>query len=250
MHQHLIKIILPAIIFLLWLHIPPGLAQDFTSENPPDLAELNKFRIEFMLLPGFGFENKTIGTYESGKPIEFSFGGGAGMALGLGYKISSRLEMNLAIGYQSTPYYGEKEDYLEGGFNRVIFTVTPKFRLKLSRRGDLKAGAGLGWFGNPRWVYKKSFSFFWITELVFDEYIFKYDSRWGFLGTLEYEHYLAGWISLSAGLKYYNVSYRLQSISRDDEPVPVSTFSTDFQQEFGKVDGSGIDIIISVSVHL
>jgi hypothetical protein len=150
--EYSINSLLPAVILFLLTGPAAGPAQDEPVLDPEDPANYNPYRIELLVMSGFGFDDKTIATNENGTPLEFSFGGGAALAIGFAYNIAYGFELEFALGYQSTPYYGHNNDLLEEGFNRVIFTFAQKARIKLSRRGYLKGGLGIGWFGNPRLV--------------------------------------------------------------------------------------------------
>lgn len=242
--------------FLLLNFTNTILAQDSHDISEPKLFKSNQFKFEFGIGAGGGFNKKIIGKNPNNdKILKTSFNGGIGIRLNVGYCFSPSWEMNLTYIYQSSPLVGQNtdiftEDNVEGGFNRSIYLLTPKYNLPVSNSAQLKFGLGCGYYGSGEFVYEIKNNILlvlipiWQTE---KEYIFKYNASFGFHTTAEFEYFFTSYFAGCIGMKYYNTNYKLNSIKLDGSTIEISE---EIRNYIGEMEGSGMDFIFSVLIYI
>ncbi len=203
----------------------------------------SRWRIEGGLLLGIGLENHTIGMTTDNKEITISGGGGYGGALILGYGLTNELDLSVGLGIQNSTLRPEVEN-AEGDFLRTTLFSTLKYRIPVASNGLLIFGMGSGYYSPD--------------DLDLDmskisgggHNIYTYESSTGFHLTAEYEGFTSDKLSWIIGLKYYNVSYNLESAKLDGISVPISILPNEIKDEVGELDGSGFDLIVSLNLYL
>jgi hypothetical protein len=134
----------------------------------------------------------------------------------------------------------KKVENAEGSFTRTFFLGNLKYAIPVSSSGQIKIGAGAGYYSPGELDIDAS-------EVPGGAHeIATYDGTTGFNFLAEYEGYFT-WaentLSWSAGLRYYNVKYDISEFEHDGISIDVDNVL----DEFKELDGSGFDLIISVA---
>ena len=79
-------------------------------------------------------------------------------------------------------------------------------------------------------------------------HVLGYKNTMGMHGLAEWQVFWNAW-SLSLGLKYYNVTYDLESVTQNGQTVPKQYWYMLEIPEFYSINGSGIDMFWNVSLH-
>jgi hypothetical protein len=215
----------------------------------------HKVKIEATLVAGYGFDKRILGENPyNNETLIIRFGGGIGPAVSAGYYFSNRFELDLTFIYQNEFLEGGNEnifasDKIKGSFNRAIYLLTPKINFPVSRKGQLKFGAGLGFYGPGKFTYERSHTTFLIVIPLWEEgvkYVYKYKGNLGYHFIGEFEFFITELLSVSIGMKYYDTSYKLESIQFDDTSLMISKEVMDF---IGKVRGNGFDYAFSAAIY-
>jgi hypothetical protein len=246
-----------ALLFFSFISIISGseecLARD--SEENRIFNNAHKIKFEGTLVAGFGFDKRILGENPyNNETLVIRFAGGLGPAVSAGYYFSERFELDFTFIYQSEMLEGRNKeifssDKIDGSFNRTIYLLTPKINFPVSRKSQLKFGAGLGFYGPGKFTYERSHTTFLIVIPLWEEgvrYVYKYKGNLGYHFITEFEFFITELLSVSLGLKYYDTRYTLDSIQFDDTFLTISEEVRDF---IGKVRGNGFDYIFSAAIY-
>lgn len=187
-------------------------------------------RIEPSFFVGGGLDKVDLATTTTGETISISGGGGIGGALGLGYGLTSWLDVDLTAGYQSSDL-SEKVVNMDGTFDRGFILGSLKFKIPVSGKSHVKLGGGFGYY-LPGELDVDASAVPGGSHLVIE-----YDNALGFHVTGEYESLISSHWSAILGVKYYYVTYDASSVTDNGVPAPVF-FLIDELRELG---GSGVD---------
>ena len=177
------------------------------------------------------------------KDIKISGGGGIGGALILGYCLTREFDLSVGFGIQNSSLQPKVEN-AEGDFLRTIIFDTVKYRIPVATKGLLRFGVGAGYY-NPG-------------DLDLDmskvpeggHNIYSYESSVGFHITAEYEGFISEKTSWTAGLKYYNVTYNLETAKSDGLSIPIALLPNEIKDEIGELNGSGVNLTVSLNLYL
>jgi hypothetical protein len=221
------------------------------AENTPGslVGNSRKYRIELSLGGGEGLKKIDIGYTNKNETINISPGGGFGGNLGFGYYMSPLFDVDLEIGSKESSL-SRKVENADGSFRRSFFLGTLRYRIPVTGKSSINIGGGAGAYTAGKLDLDLS--------KVADgaHIIFKYKNAIGIHVFGEYEHGIprwsflnAGW-SWSAGLRYYNISYKLDSIEFNGISIPAGVLPADLPGDFTKLNGSGFDFLLSIILHL
>ncbi|HDQ44186.1 MAG TPA: hypothetical protein ENN17_01640 [bacterium] len=181
--------------------------------------------------------------------ITISPGGGAGVKIGVGYFLLPLLDANLEIGMQNSAL-SKKVENAEGCFSRSFILGTLRYALPVSGRSSINIGGGAGFYQGGKMDLD-------LQEVPGGEHlILKYKNTTGFHVLAEYEYCFPRWTlwnaswSCSAGLKYYGITYDLDSISINGMSVSGGLIPHEVKKEFTPLDGSGFDVLFSMIMRL
>lgn len=216
---------------------------DTTSINNINIAK--KYRIEASFFGGGGQKKMDVGKTTKDEMITLSPGGGAGAKLSFGYCLNSSLNINLELGTQNSTL-SKKVGNAEGSFSRTFLLGTLRYKIPITRNSSINIGGGAGQYMGGKLDIDAS--------KIRDggHNIFEYEKAIGIHVLGEYEHYIpklsflnAKW-SLCIGLKYYDITYKLDSATSNGVSIPITLLPSDIK----KLNGSGIDVVFSIIMHL
>lgn len=201
-----------------------------------------KWRAGVSLNIGAGFENHDVGRTSDDQDVTISGGGGFGGNIVIAYGMSQEFELRLDAGIQNSELIPNVEN-AEGSFMRSFIIAGLDYRLPVARESIISIGAGIGYYAPD--------------DLDIDmrnvqaggHNIFSYDGSFGFQVRSEYIGFINETYSWAAGVKYYYASYKLNKASLDGIQVPVSSLPDELTSEVGELDGSGIDLTLSLNIH-
>jgi hypothetical protein len=213
-------------------------AQEPSSEKSIHHMQAPALKLAGSVYFGLGIDDLTVGETTEGDDITISGGGGLGGHIAAIYAITTAIESSIGIGYEFSSLTPNVKN-ADGIFPRVLIDATVKYRFAVGSGGLLKIGGGPGYYIPG--------------DLDIDmskvsgggHNIYGYKNTAGFHITGEYEGYIDHRFSWLAGLKYYSVSYELESSRLDGIRVPVDLLPQELKNEVGSLDGSGVDIIVS-----
>ncbi len=197
-----------------------------------------RFRLEPALAFGFGTSSLDLGTTTDGQTVEISGGGGLGAVISAGYGLSRSFDLDVGLGYQRswlTPYNVENAS---GNFDRSFLLLTLKYKIPIQDRYQLKFGAGAGYY-HPGALDVDTTGIFGGTHDVV-----QYDDSTGFHVTAEWEIFFTPDFSMVFGGKYYHVTYKEESGTRNGVP---GFFPDGNIRDF---DGSGFDLTVALGLYL
>jgi Outer membrane protein beta-barrel domain len=195
-----------------------------------------KFRIEPSLFAGGGTTKVDIGETTAGDKVSISGGGGAGAGITLGYGIAPQIDIDFTLGYEKSQLTPAVEN-AKGSFSRTFYLATLLYRIPLGDRLDLKVGGGGG-------IYKPGnldIDATGITNGFHD--VIKYKNATGAHVVVDFEMFFANEMSLAFGLKYYSVTYKESSATRNGSPGFM------FGSKVENFNGSGVDLSVSVAKY-
>ena len=201
------------------------------------LETTGKLRIEGSFFYGVGIEKIDVGETTEDEAITISAGGGGGGTITFGYSFSKELEGDVGAGFQRATLSKDVEN-ADGNFDRILLLVTLKYKIPATSTGQVKIGAGGGYYGSG--------------ELDVDasqvpggaHNVYEYDDAFGFHITGEYEGFFSArkwsWI---LGIKYYNVKYDVNSLTSNG----ISVQPNQIPKEGRELDGSGVDLTFAMA---
>jgi outer membrane protein with beta-barrel domain len=228
------KFVKGPLVLLIALCLLPGLRT--TAGAQENFPTGGKIRIQPYLAAGAGSSKVDLGTTSNGDAVTISGGGGAAGGIMFGYGLNSWLDIDLSAGYQKsvlTPAVSNAE----GSFTRTFYLVTLKYRFPVSERFQIKVGAGGGLY-KPRDMDIDAAG---VTNGFHD--IIEYKDAIGAHVMTEFEIFVMRDLAVNIGLKYYSVTFRESSATRNGAPV----FFTDSKVQ--NLDGSGFDLLLSVAKY-
>ena len=216
------------------------------QENKPEVALSHqlgsKWHVECNFLLGVGIKNHEVGETTENEKIKISGGGGLGGVLNLGYGITSSWDLNIGFGIQYSSLQPQVEN-ADGSFFRTILLTTIKYRIPVSSSGIINIGTGAGYYLPDDLDVDVSK----IPEGAHN--IYSYKNAVGFHLQAEYEGFFNPNLTWIIGLKYYHISYDLEAVSMNGISYPISDFPAEIISELGELDGSGIDLILSLNYY-
>ena len=222
-------------------------SSDSSSTNIFDTS--GKFRIEAAVFGGFGFNSFEIGKTTENESVTISPGGGLGGKIGLGYCVSSLFNISAEFGAQSSDLSKTLKN-AKGSFSRSFLAGLLRYKFPITDISSINIGAGAGYYMSGKLDLNAS----QIENGAHN--IYKYKNTAGIIILCEYELFLPGLnflnasYSLATSLKYANVNYKLNSVTSNGVNVPISLLTSKTKKDVEKLDGSGIDILISFIMHL
>jgi len=223
--------------------------------SPTDTTSINyfsfskKFRIETSFFAGSGFEKFDVFKTTQDKIIELSPGGGFGGKLSLGYCLSSLFNINIEFGTQNSTL-SQKLENADGNFSRTFLLGTARYKIPITGKSSINIGGGSGYYMGGKLDIDAS-------KIAGGGHnIYGYENTIGFHVIGEYEHFISKFSFLNArwswciGLKYYYITYKLNSASSNGVSIPLNLLQSDIKDEVGKLNGSGIDVLFSIIMHL
>lgn len=197
----------------------------------------NRFKVEGSFSYGGGTKKIELGKTTDGKTISLSPGGGAGVAITLGYNFYSKLYIDLTAGFQFSRLSPNVEN-ADGSFDRSPLLATLKYRIPVVTNAGLKLGGGIGYYASGEWDVDAS-------EVPNGAHnIVKYDGTTGFHIILECEIFAPRKpnVNFTFGAKYYNVSYDANACTSNGISVPVKYLP----DELRTLNGSGFDFSLGL----
>lgn len=220
---------------------------DTTSINYFDISY--KFRIEASLFAGGGLEKFDVFKTTKDEIVNLSPGGGFGGKLGFGYCLNSLFNINLEFGTQNS-MLSQKLENADGSFSRKFLLGTLRYKIPISGKSSINIGAGAGYYMSGKLDIDAS-------KIESGGHnIYEYENTIGIHVISEYEHFLSKFSFLNArwswciGLKYYNIAYKVDSASSDGVSIPINLLPGDVKDEVEELNGSGIDVLFSIIMHL
>ncbi|ACF12477.1 hypothetical protein Ctha_0005 [Chloroherpeton thalassium ATCC 35110] len=215
-----------------------------------DTTEVNyfemhrQFRLEGSLAVGAGFKNLDLFQKYDGDLVTLSAGGGVGGKLSFGYYLTPQFNANIEFGPQYS-LLSESLDNADGGFSRTFVLGTLRLMLPISNDASINIGGGIGSYMGGELDIDAS-------KLYGGAHnIYEYKNAVGFHLLTEYEKFLEDGIwSFCIVLKYYNVTYDLDGVSSNGYSFPTEWLSEEVKNQIGELDGSGIDLYVSIIMHL
>lgn len=223
--------------------VTPSAGSGGTSFDPT-----GKVRFEAAVGGGAGSDEIDVAVTTTDEIISISGGGGPGFGVEVGYCPSSSVEIGGSVGYQVSGL-SEKVANADGSFDRTFLRGTVKYRIPVSPSGVIKVGAGGGYYlaGDLDLEMSK------VPNGHHD--IFTYNSAPGFHVGGEYERYISSWSSETAGwswgigIRYYSVTYDLDSMTRDGMSIPLSLLKPVFKEALMELAGSGFDVFVQFALY-
>jgi len=200
-----------------------------------EAATTSSFRIQPYLSFGGGSEKVDIGTTTNGDTVSISGGGGVGIGVTAGYGLSRNIDLDLTFGYAETVMTPSVSNG-DGSFDRTFFLATLKYRIPVSPRFHIKLGGGAGYYMPGDLDIN-------LTEAGGYHDIVKYKNTVGAHAVAEFEFFFNQKLALNVGLKYYSVTYKETSGTRDGVPG----YFTDSNRE--TLNGNGFDFMLSLAKY-
>lgn len=198
-------------------------------------ATSGKFRLQAYLSFGQGLEEIDLATTTDGDTVSISGGGGAGIGITAGYGLSSSVDIDLTFGYAET-LMTPSVDNGDGSFDRTFILATLKYRIPVSNRFHIKLGGGAGYYLPGELDINLTNAGGWHD-------VVKYKNSVGAHAVAEFEFFFSKKLAINAGLKYYSVTYKEESGTRNGAPG----YFTGSKVE--KLDGSGVDFMLSLAKY-
>ena len=232
------------IFSLIYLFYLTGIvhAQGDTLETTEGRNFDLRWHLEGSLVIGAGFKSHVIGKTNENDDIKISGGGGIGGNLMLGYSLSPALDLGAEVSIQSSSLQPKVEN-ASGSFPRTAVSAKIKYRIPVSSIGSINLGGGVGYY-MPGELDIDASSVPGGAHNIYD-----YDKAVGFQLFGEYEGFFSssfGWI---AGVKYSNVTFDLNSVNSNGINVPLNLLPSDIKNELSELDGSGIDLVLSLTYY-
>jgi hypothetical protein len=217
-------------------------AQGDTLETPGYRNLDLRWHLEGSLIIGVGLKNHVIGKTNQNDDIKMSGGGGFGGNLMLGYSLSPAWDLGAEVSIQNSSLQPKVEN-ASGSFLRTAISAKIKYRFPVSSTGSINIGGGAGYYMPNEFDIDAS------SVSGGAHNIYGYDNAVGFQLLGEYEGFFTssfGWI---LGLKYYNVTYDLNSAKSNGIDVPLNQLPSDIKNELNKLDGSSVDLVLSLTYY-
>jgi hypothetical protein len=219
---------------------------EIPETKPVEHFDLSKrYRITGSFLAGGGSEKFDVFRTTGNEWVTISPGGGYGAKLDIGYCLNSLLNVNLEIGNLSSPT-SKKLSNAKGSFSRTFLLGTVRYRIPINEKSSFNVAGGAGYYMSGKLDIDASK----IQDGAHN--ILKYKGTTGIHVLGEYERFFSGisWFnakwSWSAGVRYYNVKYKIDSATKDGQSQPVSSVSKELQE----LNGSGSDVFFSIIMYL
>jgi hypothetical protein len=184
---------------------------------------------------GFGLDSTTVGKTSGGDDVKISGGGGFGGGATLGYGLSRSFDIDATIGAQVSTLT-PAVDNATGTFGRTFLLATLKYKIPIRENLQWKFGVGAGYYMGGKMDIDIDPG-----VLGAGHYIVDYQNATGIHATGELEVALQRNLMLAMGLKYYHVTYKADTATRNG--VPWSAPS-----EFQTLTGDGVDVTVGFAV--
>lgn len=234
------KILFPFVFCLSFITLLN--AQEIEEAAPFNFDTHGKWRVEGVLLVGAGLEDHLVGKTSDNKDVNISGGGGVGGSINAGYGLTCAFDLSVGLGIQNSSLQPQVEN-AEANFQRTIIFATIKYRIPVAEKGQIKLGAGPGYY------IPGDFDLDMSSVPDGKHGIFKYESSIGFHFIAEYEGFFSEKYSWTAGLKYNSASYHLKSVTVDGVSSPLDVLQSEVKDEMGKLDGGGVNLTLSVNMY-
>lgn len=229
-------------VYLFALFITSTQAQEVANKKHFLYDITSQWRIEGAGLLGVGIKNHEVGKTTEDEKISISGGGGYGGTLILGYGFSPQFDVSIGAGIQNSTLIPKVKN-ADGSFLRTMFLATLKYKKPITSRGLLNIGAGLDFFSPGDLDINAS------KVAEGGHNIYSYKESTGFHLLAEYEGFINNKLSWIIGLKYYYVTYKLKSANLDGLSVPSSVLPDELKKEVANLNGSGVDMIMSLNMY-
>jgi hypothetical protein len=202
----------------------------------------SRWRLEGGMLFGIGITDHEVGLTTENEKIMMSGGGGIGGILNIGYGLSPKWDISIGAGIQNSSLTPQVEN-ASASFLRIAVMTDIKYRVPVSSSGLINFGGGLSYYFPGDLDID-------ITEVSGGAHnIFGYDNSIGFQFFVEYEGFFNKDFSWIIGLKYSRVTYEIKSAKSNGINIPVDDLPTDIRDEIGNLDGSSVDLVVSLNYY-
>lgn len=195
-----------------------------------------KFRVEGALFLGAGGSRVEVGKTAIGDSVTISGGGGAGGSLTFGYGLVPRLDIEITAGTEKSMLTPAVVN-ATGSFDRNFYLISLMYRIPLSDRLDFKVGGGAGLYEPKELDIDASGATNGFHDVV------RYGSATGTHVIVAFEIFVDHDVSVTFGAKYYSVTYKESSGSRNGVPG----FFTN--SDIVNFDGSGFDLTAAIAKY-
>jgi len=215
----------------------------FAQEDTLDIKAKDSFssrwRLEGGMLIGIGITDHEVGITTENEKIMMSGGGGIGGILNIGYGLAPEWDISFGAQIQNSSLMPKVEN-ASANFLRIAIMTNIKYRIPVSSSGLINFGGGL--------------SYYFPGDLDIDltqvsggaHNIFGYDNSLGFQIFGEYEGFFSENFSWLIGLKYSWVTYELNSAKSNGIDIPIDYLPMEIKDEIENLDGSSVDLVISL----
>lgn len=198
----------------------------------------NRLRLQIEAYMGMGLDSNKVGTTTTGEDVKISGGGGFGVGATMGYGISKRFDIEGTLGVQASALHPAVEN-ANGTFSRSFLLATVKYKVPIRENLQWKFGLGAGYYMGGKLDIDIDPSVPLGLRTVVD-----YKNAVGAHATGELEILLQERLTLSVGLKYYNVTYKADKVTVNNSSRDVSSLSGEFRD----LKGDGIDATVGLAV--
>ena len=214
-------------------------AQEDTLNINTEDSFSSRWRLEGSMLLGIGITDHEVGITTENEKIMMSGGGGIGGILNIGYGLSPKWDISFGAGIQNSSLTPEVEN-ASASFLRMALLTNIKYRIPVSSSGLINFGGGISYYfpGDLDMDLSE------VSEGAHN--IFGYDNAIGFQFFGEYEGFFNKDFSWMIGLKYSWVTYELKSAKSNGITIPIDDLPADIRDEIGNLDGSSVDLVVSL----
>ncbi len=193
---------------------------------------------------GQGLEWHVVGKTTEGDDVSISAGGGIGIQLVAGSNLFRFFRIEGSFGYESAGLDLQLENG-SGSFGRTHLGGAAYLRIPLSAKSTLNLGGGAAEKGSPD--LDLDFSSSRIPGAAHNIYNYRtgHCTHWDVV----YEYYPDRIMSLSVGLRYQMVKYKLESMTSDGVPYSLDMIPVEVRNELEDLDGSSVDLLLGFSYY-
>ena len=232
-------------VILICLALAAPMAGKAEAARPKGVDTSGRFRFDLGLGLGKGFTREYVGDRTDGEPIHLRGGSGIGFTAGIGYGLSSKLDLDIAYSSRST---NNKDTFVQGHAEvkkkRLLATLKYKFPVRSSidfYGGQIKLGAGLGYY------FDMNMGLYY-TDTSTDEYstyVVTYEPALGYHFCTEFETLMPNDWAFTMGIIVYFVD-----IGGGDETHtgPYGTYFDD-TTKFESMDGNGAELFFTLGKY-
>jgi hypothetical protein len=221
-----------------------------TEQSSKSATAEKKYFLSCMIEGGGGLENHKVGLTSTNESIEISAGGGIGFGLQAGYIPVRQLELEVEAAYLVS-VLSQNLDNGEGGFNRSVIAGNLLYRVPVRKDIRVLIGGGAGYYMGG----KMDLDFSGASDIGGAHNIYDYDNALGYQIRCMFELFgenamFSRKIIAGIGLQYTSVRYELKSMTSNGVDIPLEMLPSEVKAEFGKLDGSGVEVLLYLAYYL